>query len=213
MTAVLEPILDEIVLSDDEWRSLRDRALTAASVRITPIDVQTTREPAHVRTITGASISLMPTPQPQPINFEVPLTDIIVNFDRAFEGFAAAARTASEGLRSVRQRMIERSYGAPLADGLEEINDRVVERGVKFLDETFGRDTWLPRMNVATLDVATANNCALAQASGEDYGNAVDIWDIRDSSKLGFSTQHSYAALTETWRRKIVELRAAAVSV
>lgn len=208
MTAVLEPIFDEIVLSDDEWRSLRDRALTAASVRITPIDVETD-ESTEVRTITGRlNVSI---PPPQPIN----VGELSRSIDRAFEGFATAARTASEGLRlmgSAHQRMIERSYGAPLADGLEEINDRAVERGVKFLDETFGRDTWLPRMNVATLDVATANNCALAQASGEDYGNAVDIWDIRDSTKLGFSTQHSYAALTETWRRKIVELRAATVS-
>lgn len=111
-------------------------------------------------------------------------------------------------------------------------HDANVDRGVEFLDERLGRDVWLPRLNVLTLDVATLNRCVVCQATGVSwYGEGLEsigvtLENMVDADgglgswteRRGFglkgegSEPRDFAGLNETWVRKIVELRAEGVA-
>lgn len=108
-----------------------------------------------------------------------------------------------------------------------------VNNGVAFLDERVGRDTWLPRINTATLDVRSSTCCPLAQSTGKRYADALVSFGIYHTQGFipvraacwtdthGFSADlhdddnwmRRYAALTAAWIAKVEELRAEGDSV
>jgi hypothetical protein len=106
------------------------------------------------------------------------------------------------------------------------VHDENVDRGVAFLDEKLGRSVWLPRLNFATLDISTCDRCVMCQATGiKWYGSALDSlgvtleimhaemggmgsWTVAHGFGLMIYGQQDWSGLTETWRRRVTELRA-----
>lgn len=109
-------------------------------------------------------------------------------------------------------------------------HEAAVERGVELLDAKLGRDVWLPRMNVARLDVGSVNYCVACQATDRHwYGRAfeelfpghVNLDDVHEfegspsrSEHYGFGLRArpevsavDFGNLTYTWVRKIKQLR------
>lgn len=101
-----------------------------------------------------------------------------------------------------------------------------VDSGATFLDAKLGRDFWLPRVDVATLDVWSTSDCVVCQVTGMTYRDGVQVlgapgnygsftrakWadahgfsdDIGD--EFGF---HRYTELTAAWVAKVNALRTA----
>lgn len=109
--------------------------------------------------------------------------------------------------------------------------DVAVASGVAFLNERYGRDDWLQRVDLDTLDVRTQLNCVLAQVTGRTYTEALDAVGApvglssertRWTDAHGFSRDLAdcgnwescvrYEQLTRAWVAKISELRAEATS-
>jgi hypothetical protein len=104
---------------------------------------------------------------------------------------------------------------------------RDVDRGAALLDELYGRDAWLSRVDLATLDVSSPFDCVVAQVTDEIYSHGV--YQIRFKATIlgkldetftcahGFEARygnwHIYRALTELWRDKVRALRAERVEV
>lgn len=107
-----------------------------------------------------------------------------------------------------------------------------VARGVAFLDARVGRDVWLPRIDLTTLNVRTSERCVVCQATGIPwYGSALDSLGVSleimhaemgglgswtEAHGFGISLdrvqredQRDWAGLTGEWHRRVTELRAA----
>lgn len=92
-----------------------------------------------------------------------------------------------------------------------------VRRGIRFLDERFGRPEWLSRVDPDELDVANPLRCPLAQASGRDFTDAAwqegfdggGTFETLRLQLLGFVNVpgESYGRLTATWREEILRLQ------
>lgn len=79
------------------------------------------------------------------------------------------------------------------------------ERGVKFLDKTFGRKKWLKKMNVGKLDMGDGNICMIGEIAG-DYDKLADDYGIttKQSEQLGFTLDDiwedaEWDMLTRAW--------------
>ena len=99
-----------------------------------------------------------------------------------------------------------------------------IEAGVALLDTHLGRETWLPRVNLSTLQLHNALQCVLAQTTGRDYFEATasvgnpDVDDVDWGDAYGFAVSDElavkhgemtlYRQLTDQWVRKIAALRA-----
>ena len=115
-----------------------------------------------------------------------------------------------------------------LTEGVS-VNDAVTN-GVAFLDERYGRDDWLQRVDLERLDVKTQFDCVLAQVTGLPYTEALGVVGVpgggsfnrtRWTDAHGFSRDLSdehlgpyarYGERTHAWVSKISELRAEATS-
>lgn len=105
--------------------------------------------------------------------------------------------------------------------------DDAVANGVAFLDERYGRDVWLRRVDLESLDVRSQLDCVLAQVTGHTFTTALDVVGApsggsftrtRWSDAHGFSRDimgennwdscARYRQLTAAWASKITELRA-----
>lgn len=93
-----------------------------------------------------------------------------------------------------------------------------VQRGIEFLDRRLGRDVWLSRIDLNTLNVASPFACVVAQVTGTFYGSGLGLL-LRPNEHVGdFTYNHgfvatdpvSYRLLTEEWIIRVNELRAAA---
>jgi hypothetical protein len=105
-----------------------------------------------------------------------------------------------------------------------------VDRGVALLDAKLGQDVWLPRVNLATLDVASSDSCVACQATGHRwYSDAVealglDLDEVRDEEgvKPSWTERHGFGislatlerdgdrdftGLQEAWVQRIRQLR------
>jgi hypothetical protein len=91
-----------------------------------------------------------------------------------------------------------------------------VRLGVRFLDWHLGRETWLPRVDVDEVAVIDADLCPLAQATGESYYDAVNLFNLRDdgagslrTGMLGFNVfpRENWQTLDVEWRRVIRALQ------
>jgi hypothetical protein len=206
MTAVLEPLVDEVVRVNDVRPTVADFSVA--------VDVEHVAETGFVRTITGRGLRVMALESGR--------------VEAIFGNVATSLRASADHLRASADHLLRntRRFNLHLGevtiyadrilseDEVDEFHAEAVDRGVEFLDRKLGRDVWLPRVNLETLDVATGNDCALAQATGVDYSRALRRLNADHcSTRYGFSTPHSYQRLTRTWIRKIKELRAAGDSV
>lgn len=69
-----------------------------------------------------------------------------------------------------------------------------VGNGIALLDLKLGRDVWLPRINLDTLDVASSSDCVLCQATGTRwYGRAVE------SIGIPFEITHDDEGVRPMW--------------
>jgi len=94
-----------------------------------------------------------------------------------------------------------------------------IERGVLFLDTLFEGRSWLPQINLETLDMMFLNKDIMAQVSGlEDIGYS-EYFAMLEMMKLNHEAQYEcgfnlkdgdssdYAMLTQLWKDKISGLR------
>lgn len=93
---------------------------------------------------------------------------------------------------------------------MSEINDRI-NKGVALLDQKLARWVWLPRIDLATLDLNNGSRCLLAQAVQGTYycSDAARVVDDYPGSVFGFDTWDGVdgPTLTEAWVQTIQELR------
>lgn len=107
-----------------------------------------------------------------------------------------------------------------------------VDRGVALLDARLGRDVWLPRVNLATVDVQSSDRCVACQATEHPwYGDAVTAlgfnvtstsvvddegvnpsWTERHGFGISLATlerdgNRDFAGLQEAWVQRIRQLR------
>lgn len=123
-------------------------------------------------------------------------------------------------------------FGA-VADSVNVVSPRCfaaeVDAGVAFLDEHYGREVWLPRVDLDTLHVGYDERCVLAQVTGREFDEAVCSlngwapqnfdWDwpvargfaLREDDYPGFAAFiAAYDLLTDAWEAKVIDLRALA---
>jgi hypothetical protein len=93
-----------------------------------------------------------------------------------------------------------------------------VRRGIKFMDTNIGRDVWLDRIDVDSLDVRWGTACPLAQATGEHFEYATyhlgftSDYDRLDNFRLallGFLDLpgEPWHRITAAWKREITALQ------
>jgi hypothetical protein len=110
-----------------------------------------------------------------------------------------------------------------------------VDNGVALLDLKLGRNVWLSRVDLATLEVSSSENCVLCQATGVHwYGVAVSslgiVFEVTNDGEgvrppwteahgFGISLatldevgHRDFAGLQDAWVAKINELRAEATA-
>lgn len=102
--------------------------------------------------------------------------------------------------------------------------DQIVANGVRFLDQRLGRELWLPRIDIETLDVASQLGCVVCQVTGRSFWPGVTLlggpgdddpyarldWAVARGFALrapGDGTLANYGPLTVTWRTRVLELR------
>jgi hypothetical protein len=104
-----------------------------------------------------------------------------------------------------------------------------IEAGVALLDAKLSRETWLPRVNLSTLNLAYEMTCMAAQAVGCDFVDACAYLGMPHSTNdwhevyqwaddRGFAVSDDlcdkygdvvvYGQLTDQWKTKIEQLRA-----
>lgn len=146
------------------------------------------------------------------------IRDNVTRLAASMASLAPAIEEATANLASVRARL-ER-------EGVYRWNpEAAVANGIAFLDERYGRDVWLSRVNLSTLDVADGWNCVAAQVEGRDYYEAVERMMGSNhradqfypfANERGFSvpdvrgTIDGYERLTKLWKDAIYRLRAEA---
>lgn len=114
------------------------------------------------------------------------------------------------------------SVASPSDDSLEVR----VARGAAFLDEKLGREFWLERVDVDTLDVWSVADCVVCHVTGLSYSDGLQVLGApgtygsftraKWAGAYGFSDDlggHRYDTLTELWVAKVRALRAEADSV
>lgn len=107
---------------------------------------------------------------------------------------------------------------------------RNVDHGVMLLDAQLGRDVWLPRVDLDTLDVASSDRCVACQATRTSwFGDAIRALGFDELStafdkggvRVNFTESHGFgiswsgvpsesrdfAGLTATWVQRIRQLR------
>jgi hypothetical protein len=111
--------------------------------------------------------------------------------------------------------VIEIHTSAPLTPALLSAR---VQAGVEFLDERLGRDVWLSRVNLATLDVSSGLDCVVCQVTGVDFVTGMALLGFHHSrnvvstqlgTRYGFtaSSSRAYVALTAEWKNRVTQLR------
>lgn len=111
------------------------------------------------------------------------------------------------------------------------IHDANVDRGVELLDAKLGRNVWLRRVDLATLEVGSSDRCVACQATGTRwYSYALDAlgvttefmteferpfgisWThhhgfglVHDNGEL--ASERDFAGLDAAWQAKIKQLR------
>jgi hypothetical protein len=102
--------------------------------------------------------------------------------------------------------------------------DHAVASGVEFLDQRLGREFWLPRIDVETLDVSSQLSCVVCQLTGRSFWPGVTLlggpgdddpytrldWAVARGFALHAPRDGSltnYGPLTVTWRTRVLELR------
>ena len=96
-----------------------------------------------------------------------------------------------------------------------------VDAGVAFLDERFGRDFWLPRVDLDTLNLASTLSCVVCQVTGLNFVDGVRLLNDGKFSypwvaKHGFYvrdadlqlTPLAYRDLQHAWESAVARLRA-----
>lgn len=110
----------------------------------------------------------------------------------------------------------------------ESVESRVT-RGIAFLDDRLGREFWLERIDVTTLDVWSISDCVVCQVTGLSYSDGLQVLGApgsygtltraRWADAHGFSDDvsndgiHRYSELTTAWSTRVRQLRAEADSV
>lgn len=92
-----------------------------------------------------------------------------------------------------------------------------VRRGIRFLDENVGRETWLDRVDVDTLDVRRNGACPLAQATADYFWHSARQLGFQQDSRvddfhlaaLGFMNLpgEPWGGLTAAWWREVTALQ------
>lgn len=81
--------------------------------------------------------------------------------------------------------------------------------GARFLDER--TPGWESRINTATLNIASGNQCALGQVYGSYSEGLARTGAAPQSMSLGFSStgnlDREYRLLTEAWRKEVQDRR------
>lgn len=89
---------------------------------------------------------------------------------------------------------------------------RYVDDGIQYLDSWYGRDNWLPKIDLDTLNLGEVFSCIAGQITGS-YTKFQDIhkMDNVQCSLLGLTKiddSVSYSDLSKEWKRRITEMRA-----
>lgn len=111
---------------------------------------------------------------------------------------------------------------------IESVESRVT-CGIAFLDDRLGREFWLERIDVTTLDVWSISDCVVCQVTGLSYSDGLQVLGApgsygtltraRWADAHGFSDDvsddgiHRYSELTTAWSTRVRQLRAETDSV
>ena len=96
--------------------------------------------------------------------------------------------------------------------------EKQIEAGVAYLDEHYGRDVWLPRIDLDILTLDSNSRCIIGQLEGSYAGTGISnetadacgfyisygSWLNRPGSA---SRTEEYEILTEEWKATITALR------
>lgn len=125
------------------------------------------------------------------------------------EAFAALGRQLAEV--QTRRLVDETTFPVTLDAASHEVN---VDAGVAFLDAKFGREFWLERIKLGTLDVASPWDCVVCQVTGLNFEEGMrllgaDPWHLGGQQcafNHGF-VGSDYVGLTHAWRQRVRALR------